>query len=111
MKRRRYKGKTRRVLEKVFEETRKKAIQGNQTKGSHLFNFSNHKIESSLNIPVRMTEYFQKIDFESESLAKKYTIQLNLYYRKSSKVTLNYLQVFQVDNPVELMKIQKLMMI
>jgi len=79
---------------KLFEEARKKATQGNQANGSNPFNFSNHKVESGSHRPMSMMEYFQRIDFETESLAKKYTIQF--MSQKEFQGDINYQQILQV---------------
>ena len=81
---------------KLFEEARKKAMQDNQK--SQSFGHSQAKptmsgSESSQK-PMNMMEYLQRIDFETESLAKKYTAQF--MSQKEFGGDLNYQQILQV---------------
>lgn len=75
--------------QKLFEEAKKKAIkdnapQPNQSQGTH----------SSHQRPMSALEYFQRIDFEIETLAKKYTVEFmsqkdftgNVTYQQSLQV-------------------------
>jgi len=81
---------------KLFEEARKKAMQENQTNtnGSQSFNFASGKVDAGNQRSISMMEYFQRIDFETESLAKKYTIQF--MSQKDFNGDINYQQILQV---------------
>jgi hypothetical protein len=79
---------------KLFEEARKKAMQDNQTTGSQPFGFTQSKTEAGTQKSMSMMEYFQRIDFETESLAKKYTIQF--MSQKDFSGDISYQQILQV---------------
>lgn len=78
---------------KLFEEARKKAMENNQTNGQP-FGFSGMKAEAGPQRSMSLMEYFQRIDFEIESLAKKYTVQF--MSQKEFKGDVSYQQILQV---------------
>jgi len=75
---------------KLFEEAKKKAMQDNPSKQP-----SNNTNTSSQNPrSMSLLEYFQRIDYEIESLAKKYTLEF--MSRKEFGGDMTYQQILQV---------------
>lgn len=81
---------------KLFEEARKKAMQDNNKSNQQPSGFGQQPKTGAEGAqkPVNMMEYLQRIDFETESLAKRYTTQF--MSQKEFGGDLNYQQILQV---------------
>jgi len=78
---------------KLFEEAKRKAAQ--ETKGQQQpFNLGGANSGASSQKPMSTLEYFQRIDYEIESLAKKYTTEF--MSRKEFSGDITYHQILQV---------------
>jgi hypothetical protein len=73
---------------RLFEEARKKAMSNNSQQS---FNFAGIKSGQKT---INTLEYFQKIDYEIESLAKKYTLEF--MSQKQFGGDISYQQILQV---------------
>jgi hypothetical protein len=77
---------------KLFEEAKKKAIQDNPPKQP--FNNTSGQNAGTGNPRMSLLEYFQRIDYEIESLAKKYTLEF--MSRKEFGGDMTFQQILQV---------------
>lgn len=78
---------------KLFEEARRKAMQDNAPKQPSA-SAGQSAGNGNANKSMSLLEYFQRIDYEIESLAKKYTIKF--MEQKEFAGELNYQQILQV---------------
>jgi hypothetical protein len=81
---------------KLFEEAKKQAMKDNmkQQQQQQPFGFSGTNNGYGSSKPMSALEYFQRIDYEIESLAKKYTLEF--MSQKTFTGEINYQQILQV---------------
>jgi hypothetical protein len=77
----------------LFEEAKKKAIRDNQQKQSQ-FGGQSSQTNNNQQRPMSTQEYFQRVDFEIETLAKKHSKEFMA--QKEFKNDVEYTQILQV---------------